>query len=796
MPPDRAGIDPARWQRVEEVFQAALDLECDARERMLFETCAGDDALRHEVQSLLQAYVSAGDRMGDAIRDTALHVVSSGELSEGQHVGAYRILKRLARGGMGAVYLAERADGLYDAQVAIKVIRPEYATSEPLWNRFRAEQRILATLVHPNIARMLDAGITEQRAPYVVMEYVDGEVLNRFCRKHELNLRERLELFRKVCGAVSYAHRNLVIHRDIKPPNILVTPDGTPKLLDFGIAKLLEEEQGDTPTGLTRAGERLMTPEYASPEAIRGEPATTLVDVFALGVVLYELMSGLHPFMREHQSQWELEQTIVSDEAPPPSSVASGPLASAGRHDRADLDAIAAMAMRKDSAERYASVEALSEDVRRWLAGEPVEAAKQSNWYALTKFVRRNKLSVGAGAVLFVLLAAVAVGMSLLAARVTREREAALRERTRAQQISLFLRSMFENADPCLSDGKKLSARDLMDLGAERMRKELATQPDVQSELLETMGTAYKNLGEYARSEAMMQAEMAAQERAFGKDSPEQINTLRQLADVYRLRGRHADAEQALRHALAIQQKTLTPNDPRMAHTLNNLGLVVQSQGKSGEAERMFRRAVAIASLDPDPKQAREVLTMKSNLGQALADNGKDTESTALLREVLEQRQQMLGPDHPQVGRSMYRLANQLRRENQLDEAEKLVRGAMAQGRRVLGETHPDVFNYRNLLATILQAKGERAAAESEYTSVIDGATARLGPNHSDVVFYRMSLASLWEQTGRLRQAETVYRQSLEVLQRTLGEEAPRTQLAMAGVYRVSAARKKIKAAR
>ncbi len=788
MPPGNAGIDPARWQRVEEVFQAALDLEGDARERMLAETCAGDAPLYQAVHSLLRANESAGDMMRNAIRDTARDVVSSAEIAEGQHIGAYRILQKLARGGMGAVYLAERADGLYDARVAIKVIRPEYATSESLWNRFRAEQRILASLAHPNVARMLDAGITEQRAPYVVMEFVDGELLNRFCRKRELGLRERLELFRKVCDAVSYAHRNLVIHRDIKPQNILVTADGTPKLLDFGIAKLLEE--GDTPAGLTRVGERLMTPEYASPEAIRGEPATTLVDVFALGVVLYELLTGRHPFIRENQTQWDLEQTIVREDAPPPSSI-PGPLTAATRHDRADLDAIAAKAMRKDAAERYASVEALSEDIRRFLAGEPVEAARQSQWYALGKFVRRNKLTVGATAILVVLLAVIAVGMSLLAARVTREREVALHERGRAQQISRFLRSMFENADPFVSSGKKLSAQDLMDLGAARVHKELAAQPEVQSELLDTIGAAYKNLGDYERAEATMIAAIAAQERAFGKDSPEESNTLRQLADLYRLRGKLADAETALRHALAIQRKRLAPDDSRIAHTLNNLGLVVQAQGKTGEAERMFRQAVSIALLDPDPKQAREVLTMKSNLGQALAENGKETESIQLLRDVLDQRRKTLGADHPQVARSMYRLANQLRRQNRLDEAETLARNAVADARRIVGESHPDVFNYRNLLATILQAKGERAAAEAEYDSLIEGATKRLGPTHSEVAYYRMSRASLWEQTGRLAQAEAVYHESLDLLRRTLGEEAPRTQLAMAGVYRVSAARKK-----
>ena len=792
MPPGNAGIDPARWHRVEEVFQAALDLEGEARDVMLAETCAGDAALYQEVSSLLRAYESAGELMGDAIRDTARDVVSGAEIAEGQHIGAYRILQKLARGGMGAVYLAERADGLYDARVAIKVIRPEYATSESLWNRFRAEQRILASLAHPNVARMLDAGITEQRAPYVVMEFVDGELLNRFCRKRELGLRERLELFRKVCDAVSYAHRNLVIHRDIKPQNILVTADGTPKLLDFGIAKLLEE--GDTPAGLTRVGERLMTPEYASPEAIRGEPATTLVDVFALGVVLYELLTGRHPFIRENQTQWDLEQTIVREDAPPPSSI-SGPLTTATKHDRADLDAIAAKAMRKDAAERYASVEALSEDIRRFLAGEPVEAARPSQWYALGKFVRRNKLTVGATAVLVVLLAVIAVGMSLLAARVTREREAALRERSRAQQISRFLRSMFENADPFVSSGKKLSAQDLMDLGAKRVHGELAAQPDVQSELLDTIGAAYKNLGDYERAEAMMRAAIAAQERAFGKDSPEESNTLRQLADLYRLRGKLADAETALRHALAIQRKRLAPDDSRIAHTLNNLGLVVQAQGKTGEAERMFRQAVSIALLDPDPKQAREVLTMKSNLGQALAENGKETESIQLLRDVLDQRRKTLGADHPQVARSMYRLANQLRRQNRLDEAETLARNAVADARRIVGESHPDVFNYRNLLATILQAKGERAAAEAEYDSLIEGATKRLGADHSEVAYYRMSRASLWEQTGRLAQAEAVYRESLDLLRRTLGDEAPRTQLAMAGLYRVSAARKKQQAA-
>ncbi|MBK7928190.1 MAG: serine/threonine protein kinase [Bryobacterales bacterium] len=768
--------DAGRWQRVEDVFQAALDLEGEARERLLAETCAGDEALRLEVDSLLRAYESADGVIGGAIRDTARQVVGHGELVEGQQIGAYRILSKLARGGMGAVYLAERADGLYEARVAIKVIRPEYATSESLWQRFRAEQRILATLTHPNIGRMLDAGITEQRSPYVVMEYIDGAPLHRYCRKREMSLRERLELFRTVCGAVAYAHRNLVIHRDIKPPNILVTEDGTPKLLDFGIAKLLEQDGAEA--GLTRAGERMMTPEYASPEAIRGEPATTQVDVFALGVVLYELLTGEHPFIRENQTQWDLEQTIVREEARPPST-RGGVLAKARRDERADLDAIVMTAMRKEPAERYASVEALSEDVRRFLAGETVEAARSSRWYAAKKFVRRNKLAVAAGAMVVVMLAGVAVSMSLLAARAERERRL-------AEQSAAFLRSMFQNADPHMAPGRMLTARDLMDRGSERMQKELAGQPYLQGQLLDTMVAAYKNLGEYERAELAVRAEIAAHQRAYGKDSAQEANALRQLADIMRLRGKPGEAEQALRRALEIQRRTLKPGDAQLGHALNNLGLVVQSQGKAEEAVALFRQAVEITAQSPDPAQEVEALTMRGNMAQALSDAGRREEGVKLAREVLAARKKRLGEDHPQVARSMYRLAVQLDRAGEVEEAMALTRGAVGLARKLVGETHPDVFIYRNLGAKLMLEKGDVEGAEREYQAVIAGAVRRFGAGHAEAVYFRMGLAGLRVKQGRLEEAEKLYREGYELFRRTLGENGPRTRAAKKGLETVA----------
>jgi non-specific serine/threonine protein kinase/serine/threonine-protein kinase len=386
-------LDPERWQRIKQVFDEALAHEGADRDVYLQSACAGDSEIRSEVMALLDAHASAGSRYD--------HAAVSDDLTAGQTFGAYRIIRRLGAGGMGSVYLAARADDQFRRLAAVKTIRAELL-DETTRRRFENERHTLAALEHPNIVRLLDGG-TENGLPYLVMDYVEGQPIDQYCRDRDLGISERLQLFRQLCGAVHYAHQNLIVHRDLKPANVLVTPQGVPKLLDFGIAKLLRPEYAAGAVGYTRTAARPMTLEYASPEQVRGQPVTTASDIYSLGVLLYKLLSGKHPFQEATASDYELERAICETQARRPSE--SAPPAAA-RLLKGDLDAMALMAMRKEPQRRYASAEHLSEDVRRYLAGEPVAARGDSLLYRARKFAGRHRIAVAATVFAAVILAA------------------------------------------------------------------------------------------------------------------------------------------------------------------------------------------------------------------------------------------------------------------------------------------------------------------------------------------------------------------------------------------------------
>ncbi len=393
-----ADSEASRWQRLEALFYEALDLEPSLREAFLDRSCAGDADLRREVEKLLRASGETVGFLHQPVREAAREMVSESGDAAGLRMGAYRLIRTLGEGGMGRVYLAARADDQYQQNVAIKVMRSSVGRSPGMLVRFRAERQILANLNHPNIARLLDGGITPDGLPYLVIEYVDGSPLDDYCGRAHLSIDARLRLFRTICSAVEYAHGNLVVHRDIKPANILVTSDGSPKLLDFGIAKLLDPASDPgAGTSPTQSTERLMTPEYASPEQISGQAVTTATDVYSLGTVLYELLTGRSPFRLTKSSPLETVRAICEDEPKRPSSVVEAHPAEA-RKLKGDLDNIVLKAMRKEPARRYASVAQFSEDVRRFLDGYPVGARAGSWRYRSGKFVRRHKAGVAAAA--------------------------------------------------------------------------------------------------------------------------------------------------------------------------------------------------------------------------------------------------------------------------------------------------------------------------------------------------------------------------------------------------------------
>src|SRR5262245_52207434 len=441
-------MKPERWEQIERLYYAARKRDLGLRATFLDEACVGDESLRQEVESLL----ASDEQAGDFLNTPALRIATE-EIAEeqarslvGRHLGHYRLLSQLGAGGMGEVYLAARADDQYRKQVAIKLVKRGMDTDNIL-RRFRHERQILAALDHPNIARLLDGGVSEDGLPYFVMEYIAGSPITEYCDSHQLSTEERLELFRQVCAAVHYAHQNLVVHRDLKPGNILVTEEGAPRLLDFGIAKVFNPELASPTLDLTAPEMRLMTPEYASPEQVRGEPITTASDIYSLGIVLYEMLTGHHPYRTRNQPPSEVIRIVCEKEPEKPSAIIGRVEEITGADDpqpitpesvsrtregqpeklrrrlAGDLDNIVLMALRKEPERRYGSAEQLSEDIRRHLEGLPVIARKDTLGYRSAKFLQRHKAGVAATALVLTLVIGFIVSLAVKSAQVTRERD-------------------------------------------------------------------------------------------------------------------------------------------------------------------------------------------------------------------------------------------------------------------------------------------------------------------------------------------------------------------------------------
>jgi len=490
-----------RWQQIQSLFDAAVELPTDQRNTWLAFQCGADVALRSEVEHLLQAFTAerSGGFIDAAIRSVASDV-TMGNVRPGMRLDEYRLVQELGSGGMGTVFLAERADGEYTGLAAIKLVRGGFASPD-IERRFRTERQMLADLEHPNIARLLDGGTAPDGMPYLVMEYVDGQPITAWAHAQRLDLDDRLRLFLTICDAVQHAHRSLIVHRDLKPSNILVRQDGVPKLLDFGIAKLLPSMSSAAQQTFSMV--RVMTPSYASPEQIDGRPVTLATDVYSLGVVLYQLLTGVHPFTADRPGPLEVRRRIVEDEPLPPSRAmapAEGPRPASARSLRGDLDAIVMRAMQKRVEQRYATVEQLGADILRHMHGLPVLARPQTPGYRLDRFVRRNRAAV-AGSIAAIVIVATLVGIDRM--RLMRERDEAQADVVAARQLSSFLVSVFGAGDvpagPADSTASTAAqnAAVLLDPAAERARTEFITRPRERARALTALAEANLRVGRH-----------------------------------------------------------------------------------------------------------------------------------------------------------------------------------------------------------------------------------------------------------------------------------------------------------
>jgi serine/threonine-protein kinase len=766
-------MDPDRLKALERIFEEAVARDGADRQAFLDAACP-EASMRAEIEALLRSHDEAAgyfDALGAEVARRGLLEVEAAS-REQIRIDNYRTLQVIGHGGMGTVFLAERADGQYDHRVALKLIRLGI-DSDAAVRRFLAERQIVARLDHPNIARLLDGGVTGEGRPYFVMEYVAGRPITDHCDESRLSIEARLRLFLALGGAVQYAHGHLVVHRDLKPGNVLVTADGQVKLLDFGIAKLLEgdREAGDVSL-LTRTRERVLTPAHAAPEQILGEAVTTAVDVYAMGVLLYELLTGRRPHEPAGLTETEFERRVVEAEPIRPSQVPLTQSVAAARATRperlgrmltGDLDTICLTALRRDPARRYRSVEHLVEDVRRYLAGMPIAAREDTLAYRAGKFVGRHRVGVAMAAALFLIVTAFAGIVTVQSLRLADERD-------KARQVAALLVDLFEVADPSEARGESITAREVLDRGVERIRGQLAGQPEVQAELLEVVGRVYRNLGLYQQAMPLVAGALDARRRSFGPEHPDVAALAADLGELQRLSGDYRAAESTLRNVVALD-RSREPS-PRAARTLNHLGKVLVATGRLDEAEEVARHAMQMATATLGALH-EEVAESLNTIAAVRFTKGDDAAAEPLFRQALDIRRQRLGQDHPLVPAVLNNLASLLSRRGDHPAAESAYREALDIYRRLFGSEHPRIATTINNLGLTFLARQRPEEAEPLFRESLAMRRRLLPATHPDIAQSASNLGLLLQTTGRLRDAEPLYREALDVRRQALGVVHP-----------------------
>jgi len=812
---------------VARLFERAL--AADPGERAAVLDACGDPAVRREVESLLRA-----DEQAAGFLD--LPLPAAGDAADAR-IGPYRLVRPLGEGEVSTVHLAVRDDDAYHQRVAIKLIRPGMDSGQIL-QRFRQERQILASLSHPNIARLLDGGSTPAGQPYFVMEYVDGEPLDAHCEHHQLSVVRRLELFGQVCQAVHFAHRNLVVHRDLKPSNILVDADGTPKLLDFGIAKLLDPERG-LESGLGRAElrveptatvARLMTPHYASPEQVRGRPVSTASDVYSLGVVLYKLLTGRRPYELASLSLSDIERVVCETAPPPPSQIARGRLPR-------DLDNIVLMAMRKEPERRYASAQELADDVRRCLEHRPVVARRDTLGYRVSSFVRRNTGAVAAAAVIGLSLLGGAIATTWQWRQAVAERTRADTQRMTAEQTLDFVVELFKPPDSRVP-AHEVTAQQLLDGGAARLRGPSQQPPAIRAALKHTLGVVYRNLGDYREASMLLEQAVAERRRIPGGDL-ELADSLFQLASVESDNGGHGLADLLLRQALAIRVKLLGPDDLAVADVLERLAYNVGYNVPLHDAIDDFRRVVEIRRLhlaEGDPRFVSSLAGLagmyslaayydnaEALLQDGLAIRGRAPageqchlgyavvlyELAALryrqgyLREAEDRADaaigclaQTLGPDHVvTVDNTAIRILIWCE-QGRYDDAEQLARRLLDRRSALHAPASPAIDNAMHQLAHVLYERGKLDEAMRIERETLNRREALFGHLSGAVADSLKAIGDIQLASGDPRAAEPNYREAVQLWRDTMGGDHPWVAEALRGLAEALAAQGRLDAAR
>lgn len=776
-----------RWDQLDELFEQAISLPTDEVEDFCRRACGDDQELKAFLSDLVTAVDMGDEQVRDSITLLAQDVAQFAQLT-GQRVGAYHIDELLARGGMGEVYLASRADGEFEKKVVLKVVQSKLNRDEFV-RHFRTERQVLANLSHPSIPALIDAGQLDDGRPWFVTEYVRGEPIDAFCESRKTPTKERIVLVEEVGRAVQHAHNRLVLHLDIKPDNILIEHDGTPKLLDFGVARLIGE---------TDTGHQAFTPEYASPEQLRGDAPTVASDIYSLGVLLFRLVTGELPF---EAPRFAPASTKIADRAQLVRRLRS-PETLAGLDK--DLRAVLARAMADDVAERYSSIESLLLDLYRYRNHRPVSARERTLGYRFAKYARRNTLPLAITIGVFVMLVSFGLREAALRKQAQSASLLAAQEAETSRQVSTFLTELFEVSDPGEARGNSVTARELLDKGAERIGGDLIDRPLVATQLMRVMGNVYVSLGLYDDAAPLLEAALTRREAALRDDDAELARILTSLGSVYRRLARFDDAEPPLLRGLAIREQLLAADNVEIAESLQALGDFYMRHGRFDDAVSAHLRGIRIRAATQGPDHPDHAVHLFS-LAMVYSDLGRNEESEELYLRAIDILERAWGRDHPDLANLLESLGNLYTNSKRLDEAVPYLERGLALREKALDPEHP-LVSYSLMNISAMYANGgqldkaegyllraiaiqENAFEPDDYRlalsrynlgdiyydrGLIDEAqeigliahaslTKRLRPDHPFIGFASKLLADTYFKQERLEEAEAYYRQAFAV---------------------------------
>lgn len=792
-------MNGAKWQRLKEIFNEALEREQDEREAYISKACEEDQKLKQEVLSLLKAYHKPGvlDNPSNQFLSTTLsdHIEDD---KKGKEIGSYKILKELGHGGMGSVYLAERSDGQFEQKVALKLLRTGF-TSNNQRRRFLAERQILASLNHKNIARLYDGGVTNEGQPWFAMEYVEGQPIDKYCNANNLTLKQRLKLFLKVCEAIQYAHRKLVIHRDLKPSNILVTNDGTVKLLDFGIAKVLnqEEEFAEKET-LTRTDFLPLTPAYASPEQIRSESVSTASDIYQLGIILYELLCGCQPYDVSGKTPSEMERIICEKYPVRPSTavtnfadsketglqITNNQQTSPDRLQkqlRGDLDKIVMKLLRKEPDRRYNSAQQLAADIQNYLDGRPVMAHSDSLAYRTTKFIQRHTVGVAASAAIILLLLGYAATITWHSQQTQAALEKSQQETQKAEQVTDFLISIFEQTNPYGENelapfiNDTLTTYELLNQGATRARQELSSQPLVQAKVMYKLGRIYRILGHFDKAEPLLEDALTIQRNHSSANPLNLAENLHELARLLRNKGEIERPRKLYHEALDIQKIHLGKEHADIADNLHELGIIAARTGEFERADSLFNKGIAMQKSVLGPNHP-DVATGLHLLGLLYVLKDDLSEAERLLRQSLDIRQDHVGLDHPEIAETKDRLGQVLVKQGNIEQAERLLEDAWDTRKKLFQKVHPTRAVSLNNMGRLLREKGSYEEADRLLKQAQNIYQELYGPINLDVASTFMERARVYKSKGDYSTSEKFYLQAVNIHYSLYGHDNHYTQ--------------------